>query len=92
MSDIKLKPCPFCGKHLIQFSSSIWLHNEYDCFLDGLAIKEDRFEAWNTRKPMERIVERLEELLEQEILSENVVSDVGTGLSMAIAIVEGGAE
>lgn len=77
MSEIKLLPCPFCGGeaecsehhednggvevyyrertyYLVSCSKCmVTMANEID--------KESVIKQWNTRKPMERIVERLEE-------------------------------
>lgn len=69
MSEIKLKPCPFCGgeakinrmPHLWEYSVQC---NNVDCIVhpetEGYEKGEEAIEAWNTRKPMERIVEQLE--------------------------------
>lgn len=75
MSDIKMKPCPFCsGQATTSEKEGIknmpygwgwvgcqscrvfinWSHGEYG--------KRMAVGAWNTRKPMERIVERLGKL------------------------------
>lgn len=67
----ELKKCPFCGGNNV----GVW-HNTpispivadryevrcYDCHIGTpvLTNKKKAIEAWNTRKPMERIVERLE--------------------------------
>lgn len=59
----ELKKCPFCGgearwatrdKHWIECAvcGTEGIYSEYS---------EDCIEAWNTRKPVERILERLEE-------------------------------
>ena len=75
MSEIKLLPCPFCGGQVDLFSwSQTPLNYEYgiECRECQMlfqvnrygSTKEDVVSLWNTRKPMERIVERLEELEE----------------------------
>lgn len=65
----ELKRCPFCGgeaRTASVFGRAGVICTECDAnirmFLD--ASMEDAIEAWNTRKPMDRIVERLEEIEE----------------------------
>ena len=62
MSD-KLKPCPFCG-------SEVLLHKGYVSYSVRCDIchyeicrrtKEETIAKWNTRKPMDRLVDQLEE-------------------------------
>lgn len=74
MSDIELKPCPFCGGEAVVHvndgvrvicrecgASSKGLVDGYSKGRpNGSAIK-GVVKAWNTRKPMERIVGQLEE-------------------------------
>lgn len=68
MSD-KLLPCPFCGAKLkVYMMCGYW---DYDCENDFCILhkspnrkfktEEELRQVLNTRKPMERIVERLEE-------------------------------
>lgn len=65
MSD-KLKPCPFCGSDKIK----LFVHRTVswarctNCYEGSrpFATKEEVIAHWNTRKPMERIVERLNEI------------------------------
>ena len=67
MSEIKLLSCPFCGGEAILRDCSIlgWEANckDENCIGYTTSIKyqtqEEAIEKWNTRKPMERIVERL---------------------------------
>ena len=62
MSEIKLLPCPFCGKGFRINSRGGYEHDNENCPLHGLEIgTEEQQKKWNTRKPMERIIERLEE-------------------------------
>ena len=67
----KLLPCPFCGGEAykyrsgFQFSLCEIICKDCGCRTERMAV-EDAIAAWNTRKPMERIVERLEELREAE--------------------------
>ena len=62
MRKIKLLPCPFCGGELIE-DENFCEHPDGKCFLRNFCFEKDdkkEIAAWNTRKPMERIVERLE--------------------------------
>ena len=70
MSEIKLLPCPFCGGNNVgvwhnQFFESGFEVHCYDCHFGLMPVgtEEEAIEQWNTRKPMERIVERLEEAM-----------------------------
>ena len=69
MSTNIIKRCSFCGMPLKlvgskQRGNQHYLH-EYNnnCILKGFGFKatDENIEHWNTRKPMENIVERLEE-------------------------------
>ena len=68
MSEIKLKPCPFCGCINIQFWEADNDTHRFQivcmqCFngTDECISEEVAIEKWNTRKPMANIVEKLEE-------------------------------
>lgn len=67
----RLKPCPFCGEELeIIANGQYYSHkreenSEKQCFgavwvfpIDD----EEMIRRWNTRKPMDKVVEQLEEL------------------------------
>ena len=58
----RLKPCPFCGgKARLSIDEVSWIYCEECCAeTDCFDRKEEAIEAWNTRKPMDRIVEQLE--------------------------------
>lgn len=77
MADINLRPCPLCGGEVQMRTMYVErddLFQEYivcnHCGLyfygsmDGLSA-EGLQNEWNTRKPMERIVEQLEEFREE---------------------------
>ena len=75
MSDERLLPCPFCGGEAEvittktrQGQTSSVRCSKCSCKVTILKpayyegdVEKDTVEAWNTRKPMERIVEKLEE-------------------------------
>ena len=68
----KLKPCPFCGGEAIlnkRISSydgtafyGVLCVNTGCCDIPSLYTKDQAVDKWNTRKPMDRIVEQLEGL------------------------------
>lgn len=70
MSEIKLLPCPLCGGEAIQEAGEriVW-YDEYEYFecvhctnckasVEGETV-EEAVTKWNTRKAMERIIERI---------------------------------
>lgn len=66
MSDEKLLRCPFCGGeatiHKSKFGYGVMCKTPFCCDLTSAnSTEEDAIRMWNTRKPMERIVEQLEE-------------------------------
>ena len=99
MQNDKLLPCPFCDKKLKKFKGG-YEHKSSQCVLSSFILTDVEIPKWNTRKPMERIVERLDEL-ENITLDQYNNSMAGTyehdfadgkdcGLSMAIDIVRNG--
>ena len=69
MSEIKLLPCPFCGGEATLSDSIEDRFAEVHCIECGVKINEKGYPAlskaikqWNTRKTVERILTRLEEL------------------------------
>ena len=65
MSKIKLKRCPFCDEELeVVGRGHYYTHKINGCILQHLCFETDYKETidrWNTRKPLQEIVERLEE-------------------------------
>ena len=62
----ELKRCPFCGGEAELKRGLTNLDNFVECVACGCRTKlhntkKSAIKAWNTRKPIERIVERLEE-------------------------------
>ena len=93
MSENKLLPCPFCNTDLeIIGKGHYFAHKTNGCILQHLCFETDYQEAvqlWNTRKPMEQIVERLEERKNSfhgGLLQENYY---WKGIEEAIEIVKG---
>lgn len=83
----ELKRCPFCGGEVDLFSwSQIPLNYQYgiecrEChtlFQINLydTTMQETIEAWNTRKPIEKVLEMLEELAEQHHEYWDVFDDV----------------
>ena len=61
MQNDKLLPCPFCDKKLKKFKGG-YEHKSSQCVLSSFILTDVEISKWNTRKPMERIVEQLEQL------------------------------
>ena len=59
MQNDRLLPCPFCDKKLKKFKGG-YEHKSSQCVLSSFILTDVEIPKWNTRKPMERIVERLE--------------------------------
>lgn len=95
MSETNLKPCPFCGgKARTQENNhykDIWSVMCKNCFTesDRYHTEENAIEAWNTRKPMERIVEKLEDTADKAIMKPDGEYRI-IELDKAIEIVEQG--
>lgn len=83
----ELKRCPFCGEKMVPSHKLLkhpngylkWFrfHPDNECFLSAHLIdlrETERVEAWNTRKPIESIVKRLEEVSFPDI-DENYADD-----------------
>ena len=110
MSEIKLLPCPFCGGEasLKRDQKDDFVEYSVGCYNRGCVCaahtycyydKEEAIRDWNTRKPMERIVERLEETRSDRIevvhkTMDTFVDGQISGIEYATKIVkeEGGIE
>ncbi len=92
----KLKPCPFCGgeARITDVFGRTGIVCKY-CFAEMRGYldmtPEEMTRYWNTRKPMDRIVERLEEQEnENGVLAErDWYGGMSQGFHEAIAIVKG---
>lgn len=64
MSEIELLPCPFCGEVLQRCETPRLLYqhpySNNGCLLREIVLSGSDIQLWNTRKPMDRIVEQLE--------------------------------
>lgn len=99
MSDTKLKPCPFCGGE-VEFHAqehhmnNFWNKNTIYCnncdFRMESTSRIALFNRWNTRKPMDDIVGKLEELHEYYINRDGIVGgNIGAlAIKNAIEIVK----
>ena len=83
MNEVELKSCPFCGgkAELLTYDwgysvREYWVYCGCGCELKKKHSKEEAIEDWNTRKPMEQIVEYLKEQCERE--NERFKDTVGT--------------
>lgn len=70
MSEIKLLRCPFCGGEAELLKGQCEIDNYVMCLecrskTKLYNTKASAIKAWNTRKPMQNIVERLEENLQK---------------------------
>lgn len=68
MSEIKLLPCPFCGGEA-ELCKGDWIGKEYWVKCTKCICKtslsnnyNEPIKAWNTRKPLERIIEKINKL------------------------------
>jgi ParB-like chromosome segregation protein Spo0J len=45
----KLKPCPFCGSHLVPENDEVYRHTGDTCYLSGASVDATEEEMWNQR-------------------------------------------
>ncbi|MBR5508986.1 MAG: Lar family restriction alleviation protein [Lachnospiraceae bacterium] len=103
MSEFKLLSCPFCGFDAPFICTSRYgdmqeLHYHVHCgkcgSLGGHHVEKDKaIEAWNTRKPMENIMEQLMEEELSTTIKANMYNDEyfngrADGVGKAIKIIE----
>ena len=88
----KIKRCPFCDAEMESSNNQYYFHPDNDCILHGFGFADRRsIKAWNTRKPMQNIVERLREKA-KEPMYQHHGDNYYVGIYNAIEIVkeEGG--
>lgn len=87
----ELKRCPFCNKKLKRIKGG-YEHPFEQCVLSSFIIAKAEINQWNTRKTMERILERLEKMLKLYETHAVLLSDSEKAFMKAIEIVkeEGG--
>ena len=93
MSEIKLLPCPFCGGKVEMVKSFSMVINYIqceECLVDFMFCQEedDVIKLWNNRKPMQEIVERLEDEVTALKTKCYVNVEFDTGIFKAIEIVK----
>lgn len=98
MSEIKLLRCPFCGGEAELLKGQCEIDNYVMCLecrskTKLYNTKASAIKAWNTRKPMQNIVERLEELKDKAVINvtpKNVLAHIDwvEGMDKAIEIVK----
>ena len=103
----ELKPCPFCGGEAEKewgIPSIFWIKCT-GCGVEGSqhGSLDDAIKAWNTRKPIDKVVEQLETELKLAEEAKEIASRTNiwqfesakgyeVALANAIEIVKGGAE
>lgn len=93
----ELKKCPFCGGEVFAYHSGLNFElcevicKECGCRTERMTTVK-AISAWNTRKPIDKIVEQLEKMEEKALRVQNYdVSFYATGqMHKAIEIVKGG--
>lgn len=85
MSGNKLKPCPFCGEELVVLQGKNYYAHDLkkkqpiECYVGALVFRVDDEESirrWNTRKPVDNILEKLKVI--QDELEEDIINDQST--------------
>lgn len=86
MKETKLLNCPFCGgKARLEFDAIGKGKYLYSVSCADECVTQNRYydtaeeaiKAWNTRKPMERIIERLETLAEKHMSNSEKAAELG---------------
>ena len=71
MKNDKLLPCPFCDCKLHKHHR--YYHHEINgCLFDDYMFFKEDFKKWNTRKPVERILDRLKEMFKHHSSTKTV--------------------
>lgn len=97
----KIKSCPFCGGEATIYGSKtgygVMCKDKPFCAIlpAGFSTKERAIEVWNTRKPMDRIVEELESQCSKTVSmgrmnGKTLTAGFNLGILKAIDIVKAG--
>lgn len=85
----EIKRCPFCDEELeVVGNGHYFAHKINGCILQHLCFETDDkegIERWNTRKPMQEIVKRLEKKIDNKLYNPNW----NAAIIAAISTVEG---
>lgn len=73
MQNDKPLNCPFCDKKLKRIKNG-YEHKSSQCILSSFIFTDVEVGKWNTRKPMERIVEQLERVKPEGAIAKNVLN------------------
>lgn len=89
----KLKKCPFCGGEAELIGNRFFrvMCTECNAHIEDFETAIEAITAWNTREPIERIVDRLEENLSiarQSSYGNEISLGIASGLNLAIEIVK----
>lgn len=93
---MKLKPCPFCGRKGELWNNKLTYRlygvicEECDCMTPYFTTREEAIEAWNRRKPIDDIVEQLEETKDEFSGGTLQEEYYWRGINKAIEIVKSG--
>lgn len=77
MSETKPIPCPFCGMELKENMRGLYEDCNKECIMYCFELHPQDVPLWNARKPIERIVERLEEKTKKAMHNSEKAAELG---------------